>query len=125
MGAAKVRRGKGRFVTFPFLPNFLFLYFLPNHHHTINSRLYELETGSKNRARRVLHLTEVTSSSDTDFPNPGAGAIPNITVDLGPHREEIKCRILIQKQSQKEILSWLAGHGIICTRMILSRYYKS
>jgi hypothetical protein len=121
----RVRRGRGRIVTFP---NFLFLYYLSNHHHhhhTIDSRLYELAAGSKIRARRVLHPKEVTSSSDTDFPNPGAGAMPNNAIDLGPHREEIERRILIQKQSQKEILSWLAGRGIICTRMTLSRYCKS
>jgi len=50
--------------------------------------------------------------------------MPRPLTNLEPFREDIQRRILIQKQSQEEILKWLKGKNIHCSKRSLIRRCK-
>src|SRR6266516_2935627 len=50
--------------------------------------------------------------------------MPRPLTNLEPFREDIQRRILIQKQSQEEILKWLKGKNIQCSKRSLIRRCK-
>jgi len=107
--------GRGRNVTIWFFPNF-FLYIILPTTTTPSIRVYMscLLAQKLALSSSTPHRSRILKKSC--LPNPDASAMPP-PIDLEPFREDIQRRILIQKQSQKEILSWLTGHDVICTRM--------